>query len=199
MRLERPIKFLDASIDTGQNFVIGLNQMRYANRRRTTPKGYKTYVPPTPEQIAERNRRIDAYNASLPKPVPFLTPEDPDAFLNMTKKDLPEIEFPSLAKEGCTAECPKCHGFGGWHLRVNAYPKYEGDKLVGYNHFDAHCGQCNGWGYVKPGRDTECVHDWVEVGAKEASELGVAHYGNCYHVYKCGKGCGATCAHDSSD
>ena len=66
-----------------------------------------------------------------------------------------------------------------------------------YRHFRCHCSQCNGWGWV-PAADTECIHEWQEIGAAEARELGVTHWGNCYHVYVCARGCGRTMAQDSS-
>jgi hypothetical protein len=163
--------------------------MRYNRRihRALSKKPLPKYVPPTPEQVAEQNARIDAYIASLPKPVPYLTPEDPDAFLDMAKQPNPSI----WSDMQDYVECPKCHGYGGWHLRINAY----GEGV----HFNCVCSQCNGFGLVKPGRDVDCIHKWVEIGGKESAELGIPHYGMCYHVYKCAKGCGATMAHDSSD
>ena len=121
------------------------------------------------------------------EPVPYLTADDPNAFLDMVKMPCP----PKQHYQEFTVECPKCHGYGGWHLRVNAYGEGK--------HFNCMCSQCTGWGCVKPGRDVECIHEWQEIGSKQAAELGIPHYGMCYHVYKCAKGCGATSAHDSSD
>jgi hypothetical protein len=43
-----------------------------------------------------------------------------------------------------------------------------------------------------------CNHDWQELSVKEASEHGVHHFGNCYHVNKC-KLCGLVNSYDSSD
>lgn len=168
--------------------------MRYGNRRFRTAvrKPAKPYVPPTPEQIAERNRQIEAYNASLPKPVPYLTPDDADAFLNWDKQELPETRFASMV--GYTVECPKCKGHGGWHLRVNAYP----NQPEGKRDFNCQCNQCNGWGYVKPGLDATCVHDWKELSQAQCREKSITHHGMCWHVYECTK-CGRTMAQDSSD
>jgi hypothetical protein len=150
-------------------------------------------VPPTPEQVEARRKAVEAYNASLPKPVPYLTPEDPDAFLDMEKNGLPGLKYADMA--AYTVECPKCKGHGYWNLRINQYQNAEPSK----RHFRAMCTQCNSWGYVKPGLDTACIHEWKEVSGARASELGVPHYGNCYHVYECSKGCGRTMSHDSSD
>lgn len=43
-----------------------------------------------------------------------------------------------------------------------------------------------------------CVHDWEELSKAQAEAEGKAHYGMCYHVFKCKK-CGDTMAYDSSD
>lgn len=87
--------------------------------------------------------------------------------------------------------CPLCRGFGGWNLKLNAY----GDN----KHFKAHCIQCNGYGYVESGSKSEsCIHSYKELTAKECSEIGISHYGNCYHVNKCVT-CGDIRAVDSSD
>ncbi len=42
-----------------------------------------------------------------------------------------------------------------------------------------------------------CHHDYKEVGLKRARELGVTHFGNCYHVYEC-KLCHKAYGQDSS-
>ena len=42
-----------------------------------------------------------------------------------------------------------------------------------------------------------CNHDYREISASESNKLGVHHFGNCYHVYKCEK-CGKTYGVDSS-
>lgn len=43
-----------------------------------------------------------------------------------------------------------------------------------------------------------CEHKMVEITMKEAKDLGVAHFGSCWHVYKCEK-CGYLESADSSD
>lgn len=43
----------------------------------------------------------------------------------------------------------------------------------------------------------KCHHHYVEVGSKRASELGITHFGNCYHVYECTK-CHHAYGQDSS-
>ena len=168
--------------------------MRYGNRRFRTVvrKPVKPYVPPTPEQVEARRKAVEAYNASLPKPVPYLTPEDPDAFLNWDKQALPETKFASMA--GYTVECPKCKGHGGWHLRLNAYP----NQPEGHRDFNCQCNQCNGWGYVKPGLDATCVHNWKELSQQACHDRNITHHGMCWHVYECTT-CGRTMSQDSSD
>ena len=53
--------------------------------------------------------------------------------------------------------CPKCHGYGEWNLRLDAYGKGK--------HFQAQCNQCNGWGWVKKGSmDEKCVHEYKYYG-----------------------------------
>ena len=59
------------------------------------------------------------------------------------------------------------------------------------------CGQCSGWGFVKPGPDAECIHNWKEISQKAARPRGIYHPGMCYHVYAC-PACGSTMSRDSS-
>lgn len=98
----------------------------------------------------------------------------PDAtnFADITKK-APAHDY--------TVECMKCHGYGYWNLRIDAYGPGK--------HFQAACGQCNGWGYVRPeSPDAKCLHDWgypVTIG-------------RCLHEYTC-KHCKITKVTDSSD
>ena len=42
-----------------------------------------------------------------------------------------------------------------------------------------------------------CEHSYNELSTKQASEEGVSHFGNCYHVYKCSK-CNHVMSQDSS-
>jgi len=84
--------------------------------------------------------------------------------------------------------CPVCQGYGGWNLRLNAYGPGR--------HFKAFCSQCNGWGWVK--EEDLCVHDMVELSQDQCRKLGIAHWGNLWHVYRCTK-CGRVRSYDSSD
>jgi len=107
----------------------------------------------------------------------------PDAFVDWAKRS-PEY--------GMTKECPRCKGYGGWNLQLNAYKLREGmadtqDTRHLFCHFRQHCGTCNGWGYVHP--NMNCTgHDWVFV----------QNLGRCYNRYKC-KHCDAISDVDSSD
>jgi hypothetical protein len=167
--------------------------MRMNRKFRTFRKPVKKL---TPEQFEAYRLKMNAYAeaenariAALPKPAPYLTPEDADAFLDLEKQENPVTrQYESYLPAGYiefmkehSVECPKCHGYGGWHLRINAYGEGQ--------HFNCICSQCEGRGYVRPGRDVECLHDWQEV----------ATVGNCLTDYACAKGCGATKRVDSSD
>ena len=79
--------------------------------------------------------------------------------------------------QGMTVLCPKC----------NNTPKINNI-----------CSQCTGWGYVKPGVDSECIHVWREISPKEADARGIYHPGMCYHTYICAK-CKTSMSQDSSD
>ncbi|HMN10953.1 MAG TPA: hypothetical protein PKD55_01360 [Bellilinea sp.] len=69
----------------------------------------------------------------------YLKATDDGAFLGMEKKDPQEY----AEYRGSAVECPTCHGYGGWHLKLNAYG--EG------RHFDCSCSDCYGWGYLAEG------------------------------------------------
>lgn len=103
----------------------------------------------------------------------YMTPDDPQAFLDMPVKEPDKyIQDPVL--------CPKCKGHGGWHLKL--------DDFGQGRHFNAACNQCNGWGWVRGGtKNATCLHDFKEVRVS-------------MHVYKnvCQK-CGHTNVIDSSD
>ncbi|MHA1191280.1 MAG: hypothetical protein ACTSP9_03170 [Promethearchaeota archaeon] len=43
----------------------------------------------------------------------------------------------------------------------------------------------------------DCDHDYREISASEANKLGIHHFGNCYHIYKCSI-CNKTKSVDSS-
>ena len=81
-----------------------------------------------------------------------------------------------LIIQGLTVVCPKC------------FNKENSVKS---------CNQCIGWGYVKPGKDAECIHHWKEISKSTAQKLGIYHPGMCYHVYVCPK-CETSMSQDSS-
>lgn len=108
--------------------------------------------------------------------------------------------------------CPVCRGYGGWVLKDNCYAPYDRtqpppagwtwDSYVAFygprEHFRASCSQCNGWGWVeKTSTDAACIHTDVELSSKEATALGVVHFGMCWHVYQCSK-CKRIRSEDSS-
>jgi len=108
---------------------------------------------------------------------------DPDAFLDHVKLQ------PAY---GCTVECPRCKGFGGWNLQLNAYGLPAGEADTPENrkkfvHFRAICGHCNGWGFVSP-EETCQGHDWKWI----------KNVGNCLNRYECIH-CKKTSDVDSSD
>lgn len=109
---------------------------------------------------------------------PFLTPDDPQAFVDWP--DRPPVE--GLPK------CPKCKGHGGWNLRLYAYalPARIEDTPAWrhlYCHFRTGCSMCGGAGYTKE----TCDHKW-----KWADSPGQFH-----HVFQC-VNCNATKHVDSS-
>jgi hypothetical protein len=95
-----------------------------------------------------------------------------------------------------TILCPVCQGHGGWNLRLY--------KIA--PHFQAHCVQCHGWGYVPEGLDATCVHEYKEVGFRDRAKWekrfpqlkGKWDSGNCIHNNVCEK-CGRLYIVDSSD
>jgi hypothetical protein len=106
--------------------------------------------------------------------VPYMTYDDPQAHIDMQVKPTPE-KHPRLSDP---VPCPKCQGYGGWHLQLDWKPGV---------HFNAACNQCNSWGWVQRGTLNEsCIHDFEEVRVR-------------MHVYKnvCRK-CGHTNVVDSS-
>lgn len=113
----------------------------------------------------------------------YLDRTSPDAFVGMTKKAQPHLRADGLGRSfgENTVECPSCKGYGGGHLKLNAYGPGK--------HFDWSCSNCTGWGWVRAGSpDALCAHDY----------LTDRNVGNCLNVWKCRK-----CAHeitvDSSD
>lgn len=120
----------------------------------------------------------------------YLDIADEGATLDMEKKQ-PEPKY------GMTAECPVCKGFGGWHLRLNAYGKGK--------HFDCFCSNCMGWGHVSP-KEADHAHEFAGMEEEKANEfravkgLDPVRYtrGNCCHNSIC-KICGQYRFIDSSD
>lgn len=81
----------------------------------------------------------------------------PDAtdFTDITLRD-----EPSAYRPGQTfVLCPKCHGHGMWNLTRDAYGPGR--------HFQAACGQCNGWGWVAGSLDATCVHVWRRIAPSQ--------------------------------
>jgi len=107
--------------------------------------------------------------------MPYMTYTDERAFEGIEIEDISKIKYiknPVL--------CPVCKGHGHWHLKIDAY----GPGI----HFDAHCFQCNGWGYVEKGSNSEtCIHTFTE-----------KNIGRCLHEHTCSK-CGEKRVVDSSD
>lgn len=106
---------------------------------------------------------------------PYLTRTDARAFEGMEVHDIAKVKYiknPVL--------CPVCKGHGGWHLRIDAYGPGK--------HFDCHCFQCNGYGYVDgTTSNATCIHTWTEKTV-----------GRCLHEHTCSK-CGEKRVVDSSD
>lgn len=116
-------------------------------------------------------------NLNFQSPPKYLTPADPDAFKDMQLKDSPNDRGYKMMDN--PVFCPVCNGYGGWHLKIDAYG-------VG-KHFNAHCSQCNGWGYVPANsKSATCIHDFTE-----------RTIGNCLHKWTCTK-CGEERIVDSS-
>jgi hypothetical protein len=89
-------------------------------------------------------------------------------------------------------ECPLCHGYGGWNIRLDAYGPGR--------HFKAMCYQCSGWGWVDGNTiDAYCVHQFREIDHRGARKLGMKVWGTrrTDHYYVC-EGCGKTKYVDSS-
>lgn len=106
----------------------------------------------------------------------YMTYEDPLAHIGMEPKAAPK-KHPRLTDP---VLCPKCQGYGGWHLKL--------DRFGPGAHFNAACNQCNGYGWVQRGSlDESCIHDFKEIPVK-------------MHIYMnvCQK-CGHTNVIDSSD
>jgi len=106
-------------------------------------------------------------------------------------QDIPVRERRQCHLEGDqVVMCPVCKGHGIWNLMLDA--SGEG------KHFQAHCSQCNGWGWVAKGtKDESCVHEYRELSQDECVRRGIPHYGMFCHIYECRK-CGKQIETDSS-
>jgi hypothetical protein len=120
----------------------------------------------------------------------YLKPGDEGCFQDMEIKPLPKLRWEDMIDY--TTPCPVCKGYGGWNLKLNAYPNNPTNP-----HFRQHCPQCNGWGYVKKGStDETCVpHEMKEVAGSSLNPP--RPQWNCYHYYVCQK-CGKIEEVDSS-
>jgi len=116
----------------------------------------------------------------------YLDTTDKDAFVDFPGKLRPSSAYPSRS-----SECPKCKGYGGWNLKLNAYPLHNlednAENRHKFSHFRQGCYHCSGWGWVRE-EDANHVHDWDFV----------SNLGNCLNLYECNI-CGKTWQVDSSD
>lgn len=120
----------------------------------------------------------------------YLEIDDANALLGMERKE-PEPKY------RLTALCPKCRGFGGWHLRLNAYGAGK--------HFDCSCSNCLGWGWVEP-ENAGHVHSFAGMEEAKANAFRASKglpparytYGRCCHNSICTI-CGGHRFTDSSD
>jgi len=115
----------------------------------------------------------------------YLEPTNPEAFIDYPGKQ----SKPDYIPNSC--ECPKCKGYGGWNLKLNAYPLHFKEDTPQnrhlYSHFRAGCSHCFGWGWVRE-EDADHVHDWQFVHNIQ----------NCLNLYDCSI-CGKQIEIDSSD
>ena len=113
----------------------------------------------------------------------YLNPTDPGAFDDWTLKK-PSPAFKKV--------CPRCSGYGGWNLTLNAYGLHPGmedtqENRHRFSHFRAMCDHCSGWGYVH--ESNQCAgHEWKFV----------ENLGRCYNRYEC-INCHVTSDVDSGD
>lgn len=122
--------------------------------------------------------------------VPYLTATDEGAFLGMEVKPRHHERHPDYPVD-YDVKCPGCMGYGGWHLRIDAYGPGK--------HFDCFCDQCYGYGWVaKDSPNATCVHEKFELSQEECYKRGITHYGRCWHTTECKK-CGHVSGYDSSD
>lgn len=121
----------------------------------------------------------------------YLEPDAPAAHVDYPPLVTNERGAAKHAIPPGSVACPKCNGWGGHNLRLDAYPLRNMDNTAEnrhmYSHFKASCDQCAGWGHV-PAEDAACVHDFKHH----------RNVGNCLNEYRCSK-CGKTWTVDSSD
>lgn len=112
----------------------------------------------------------------------YLDPSHADAFVDFPEK----LAKPDVRPDA--AECPVCKGYGGWNLKLNAYPLHDYEDTPAnrhrYAHFLASCSQCQGYGWTT---DLACSHRFEQVGS-------VAMF---QHINRCAK-CGVEQVWDSS-
>lgn len=123
----------------------------------------------------------------------FLAADHPDSHLDHPTPIDKLRQWGRYHKE-TPLQCPKCKGWGGHNLTINAYPLPKGMENTAenrhkYSHFRSSCNQCVGWGYVTDQRDVDCIHE---------PDKGTPTRFNCITNYRCLK-CGKEWSVDSSD
>lgn len=124
----------------------------------------------------------------------FLRSDHPEAHLDFPTPEEKLLQWRQFSWPADPQMCPKCRGYGGHNLTVNAYPLPDGmedtsENRHRYRHFRSSCDQCVGWGYVTDQRDVDCAHEF---------DNGRATGLNCVTEYRCKK-CGRGVTVDSSD
>ena len=115
----------------------------------------------------------------------YLKPTDKDAFLDFPKRHLKLLDGEKA--------CPLCYGYGGWNLRINAYPLRSYKNTRKNRHLHCHfrqiCYHCHGHGKVPILQKCD-GHNWQFLKNHPTWR--------CYTYYKCSK-CGEIWEVDSSD
>lgn len=139
----------------------------------------------TPEQRKQGITHHSYRSAFLPEASDFT-----DLTIKLPPDD-PKRPYP-IRPQGNWEVCPRCLGYGGWNLELNAYGPGK--------HFRASCAQCNGWGHVDTHdrRDVECIHRFTERDDQFLTLVGRKPF-HCEHVWVCMNGCGRWRVIDSSD
>lgn len=124
----------------------------------------------------------------------YLTQDHPDAHIDHPTPEDHLAQWRKFHPNVPPILCPKCKGWAGHNLVVNAYRLPDGmadtpENRHKYRHFRASCNQCAGWGYVASKEDAECIH---EAGPGTPTRF------NCVTNYRCTK-CGKEWSVDSSD